>query len=295
MAVTCGNLIDRTIDLLQGSRREALNTLNTTMNSSVTSVVLDLDPTAVQIGTVLSIDLELMYVTGISSQTATVIRGYRGSTAAAHTAGAVITVNPRYSRFSVFNALNDDLNDLSAEGLGKFAAVELTYNPAVEGYNLTGVTSIDEIVQVSYQDVGPEKDWPPIPMGLWSLRRNAETDDFSTGFALITKGYSEPGMQLRVVYRAPFSLFTAESSDAQTVAGLPATANDLPPLGAAMRLVYPREGQRNQIEAQPDTRRADEVPAGALLNAARGWQELRAGRILRELQRQERQYPTSRF
>jgi len=63
-------------------------------------------------------------------------------------------------------------------------------------------------------------------------------------------------------------------------------------LGAQIRLLASREVKRNFIESQGDTRRSDEVPAGAMNASVTNLLRLRRDRIQAEAARLNRQYPT---
>ena len=65
-------------------------------------------------GTVLSIDLELFYVTGVvSGGTVAVQGGFQGSTNVNHTSGALIWVNRRFTDFECFRQINNVLDEMS--------------------------------------------------------------------------------------------------------------------------------------------------------------------------------------
>lgn len=293
---TAADLVDATLDFVLGGTDEAINVLTSSITAASTSLAFTYELEGIVPGAFLGIGLEVVRVvaTNNTSNTATVIRGQRGSTAASASAGAVVQVNPRFSRWSVFRAINDDLSDLSAQGLYKMSTVDLTFNAAVMGYDLSSVTDLEDIYTVRYQVPGPSKEWPLISKSKWRLDRNANLTDFASGYALVIYGGGYSGQSVRVAYRAPFTKFTTLSDDVQTVAGLPSTANDLPPLGAAMRLMAGHEAARNFVESQPDTRRPDEVPPGAQLNTSTGWARIRRERIQDELKRLKRRYPDVR-
>lgn len=293
MATTANDLIEATLDFLHGQQDDTVNVLAAGPDSSTTTLTFTYDLDRIQPGALICVDLEVMRVmaTNGTAKTATVLRGQRGSTAAAHSSGAVVQVNPPYSRWSVFRALNSELDSLSGAGLYQMKTVDLTYNSSVMGYDLTSVTSVESIYSVRYQVPGSSKEWPLLHPSKYRFERNASTGDFASGFSLILLSPAYSGQTVRVAYKAPFTPFTATSDDAQTVAGLPATANDIPPYGAAMRLIAGHEGGRVNYSTQPDTRRADEVPAGALLQASREWERKREMRISEERARMSRHYP----
>jgi hypothetical protein len=94
-----------------------------------------------------------------------------------------------------------------------------------------------------------------------------------------------------VRYKAPFVRATAESSDLTTNCFLPTTCDDIVEMGVVLRLMAGREIKRNFTESQGDTRRADEVPAGAVLGSVANIQRLRRERVIAEAARLKAQYP----
>lgn len=293
MATTANDLIEATLDFLQGGTDETVNVLAAAPDSDDTTLTMTYELGAIVAGAMICVDLEVMRVvdTNPTSKTVTVLRGQRGSTAASHSSGSVVQVSPRFSRWSVFRALNDDIDALSGVGLYQMKTVDLTYSPAVMGYDLTSVSSLESIYSVRYKVPGSEKEWPLLRPSEYRFDRNASTSDFASGFSLVLYQPAYPGNTIRVAYKAPFVRMTAASDDVQTVAGLPATANDIPVYGAAIRLQAGHESARVATESQPDTRRADEVPVGANLQAASTWGRLRAMRIDDEMRRLSRRYP----
>lgn len=291
---TAATLIAETQRLIHAGSHEQANKLAAAITDTTgTSVSLTYALGGLSEGTVICVDLELMYVwaTDTTALTATVQRGYMGSTAATHSNGAFVQVNPRYSRFAIFTAINQDLDDLVSQGLYSVATVELTYSAAVQGYDLTGVTNLYKIIEVKFDEPGSERSWPVVPPNRYRLERGHDTGDFASGMALQLYDPLYPGRAVRVTYRKPFTHFSAESDDAQSVAGLAASMNDLPPMGATMRLTLPKEIKRNFTESQGDTRRPDEVPVQAIANSARALATLRQGRIEAEKMTLARQWP----
>lgn len=293
---TSTDLVNETLSYLYAGSHDPINTLNGSLDASTTTVAFNYDLGSARVGSVIAVDLEHMYVLDILSEPSrqlTVIRGFEGSTAATHADDAVVTVNPKFSNFRVLNAINNDLRDLSANGLFQVKEVTLTYSSSVQGYDLTSVTdTVLEILQVNYDDSGPYKTWPEI--NSYKLRRSSDSSDFPSGLSLVLYQEGESGRDLRVKFSCPFGTFTALAQNVTSTTGLPATAQDIPPLGAAMRLQSVREGQRNFNESQPATRRSSEVPPGAQLVGARALKELRRDRIRVEASRLRRQWPAKR-
>lgn len=297
MATTCSDLIDQTLDrYLLASRDDMVNVLSANIDSDDTTLTFDYSLDSIAAGTSICVGLEVMRVlaTNTTSRTATVLRAQRGSTAAAHTAGDVVQVTPRFSKWAVFNALNDELDSLSGEGLFQMKTVDLTYSAQIMGYDLTSVTSVEDIYSVRYKVPGSSKEWPLIEPSKYRFDRKANTTDFASGFSLVIYSGGYPGNTVRVAYKAPFTRFSALTSDAQTDAGLAATMNRLLPIGAAIALIAGDESGRVAHSWQPDTRRPDEVPAGASLQVASSWRRLRDEWLNAERARLSKHYPMRR-
>jgi hypothetical protein len=288
---TTAVVIDRTLRQLLSGTVEARNKLTTTLTSVSTSVVVDYPLEGLRSGQVCEIDSELMYIwsTDVPTKTLTVQRGFNNSTAAAHTAGAVITVNPRFPRAQVLEAVNDELSDLSSpmHGLFQVKTLNIDYNGSDAMINLTGVTSIIDLLTVSVRYMTDDY---PIARKI-RLVRDMPTDDFASGFALRFDQAVFPG-RLRVVYKAPYTATAAEATDINSTCGVQETATDIVALGAQIRLMSPREIKRNFTESQGDTRRSEEVATGAIANSTANLIRLRRDRITAEAARLARAYPT---
>lgn len=95
----------------------------------------------------------------------------------------------------------------------------------------------------------------------------------------------------QVLYKSSFAPMLLLADDVEAVSGLPASAHDLPPLGAAIRLGMSREIRRNFFEEQGDSRRSEEVGAGAVTSSVRGLMVVRQARITEEASRLAQLYP----
>lgn len=71
---------------------------------------------------------------------------------------------------------------------------------------------------------------------------------------------------------------------------LPATATDIPIIGATIQLMQAREFSRNSFMVQPDPRKATDVPAGAIMNSTQRMEIWREKRIREEVERIRKQY-----
>jgi len=274
-------------DLLSGLVEER-NRLQDAMDASTTTLTVVADGKGIREGAVIEVGNELMYVWGFTAGSAEVERGYDGSTASAHAAGATITVKPRFPNKMLFDHLNDDITDLSSptNGLFQIKVLERQYNGSDRAIDLTGVTDIISIHEVRWKYQNDE--WPQVRR--WRLSRNANTTNFASGLMLILDE-SVQASAMRIVYKAPFSPLTLFTDDITTVAGVPASLSDVLRMGVQLRAMVGREIKRNFTESQGDTRRADEVGPGAVQASWRGLAALRAQRIEAEQARLSQQYP----
>ena len=287
---TAGALINRVSRQLLSGTIEERNKLATTVTSSDTSIVMSYDLAGLRTGIVFEIDSELMYVwvAESGSKTLTVERGYLGTTAAAHTAGALAILNPRFPQQQLLDSFNQELDDLSSPSNGLFRVVtaSVDYNGADRQVNLTNATTIIDLIDVRLRYLASDY---PVLRGV-RLSRDLPTSDFASGFALTFDEVSMAGT-LRVRYNAPFVRASTTSSDIQSVCLMPINMEDIVEMGVMARMLAVREVKRNFIESQGDTRRSDEVPAGSISNSVTNILRLRRDRIIAEASKLARQYP----
>lgn len=294
---TTADLIASTKRLLLAGQVEVRNRLTADISPGASSMVLDFDVSGITAGAVLQIDLELFYVYAVdpTSRTLTISGAQDGSAASAHDAGDTVVIDPKFPDFAVFNALNDDLADLSSptNGLYRVRTVTIPYTAGRGGYDLTGVSDLTEVQEVRYDTGGLPGDWMSLT-GV-SVGRNLPTSSYASGNALFISDGGANGRDMVVTYRAPFGSLTSLSDDVATATGLPATAHDLPPMGAAIRLVMGREIKRNFTDSQGDSRRSSEVPPGAVQASWRGLEGKRQQRITAEASRLATMFPERQF
>jgi hypothetical protein len=287
---TAGALLDRVSRQLLSGTVEERNKLASSVDSDDTAFVMSYDLAGLRAGTVFEVDSELVYVWEATSgsKSVTVERGYGGTTAAAHTAGAIVTLNPRFPKAQMLEALNQDIDDMSSplNGLFRVVSTDVDYNGADRQINLTGATSIIDLLDVRLRYLAT--DYPVIRKV--RLQRDLPTSDFASGFALVFDESVMAGT-LRVRYKAPFVRVSTISDSLQSVANIPVTMEDILEMGVMSRMLSMREVKRNFIESQGDTRRSDEVPPGAMRDSFSNILRLRRDRIIAEAAKLARQYP----
>ncbi len=251
-------------------------------------------------GAIIQIDYELMFVTGIGiAPNVPVLRGYQNSTPATHVNGSLITVNPRFPAVDIIEAINEDIDDLSAptNGLFRMLEITLTFIPVVQGYDLSPLTDADvlEVWELRSWEYGPANKFPPAAPNMYRLQRHADTSIFPSGMSLALDESQFPGRPMRLQYKAPYATpLVNPTDDVYTVTGLQYQAQDIPILGALGRLMQFRELKRSFSEAQGEPRRAQEVPVGGSLTASKGLMGLREERIKAEAARLNKMYARTR-
>lgn len=288
---TVAQIINRTQRQLLSGVVEERNKLAALINATTDTVTLTFDVAGISSGTTIEVDSEQMYIWAVSeaSKTATVERGFNGTVPASHLSGAIVIVNPRFPRAQILEAINDELADLSSpmNGLFQVKILDLNYNGSDRQINLPSVAGVIDIIEVrnryissDYQQVRNVK-----------LLRDMPTKDFGSGLALQFDQGVRAG-DIRVTYRSPFTKLTVETENIQSNGGFPESAEDLLVIGAQIRLVAPREVKRNFTESQGETRRSDEVGAGAVAASVTNLIRMRRDRITAEAAKLTRQYPT---
>ena len=287
---TASALLDRVSRQLLSGVVEERNKLSVSIDSDDTTVVCSYPVNSLQPGTIFEISSELFYVwaTNTPTNTLTVERGYSGTTAASHSSGAVLTLNPRFPKAQMFDALNQDIDALSspANGLFRVVTADLSYNGSDRQINITGATSIIDLVDVRLRYLSDDH---PVIRRV-RLSRDMPTADFASGFALTFDEGTMAGT-LRVRYKAPYTRLSSVSDNIQSVSYVPVSMEDILEYGVMSRMLSVREVKRNFIESQGDTRRSDEVPPGAMRDSFSNILRLRRDRIVAEAARLARQYP----
>lgn len=270
-----------------------------TSTTQTTFLVTPSSTNSVRVGAILSVEMEVMYVTAYDGGgNVTVQRGYEGSVATTHAAGTLIYVQPTYTRFDVAVALNDELLRLSSPGNGLFQVKTqtITFNPVYMGYDLGPevADSFIDIMEVRYKIPFPTRNYPAIKK--WKVLRSiGDTATFPSGAGIVFYEGGYPGQPVYVQYSAPFTTIdptvTANfTTPVTTLTGMTSTMVDIPPLGAEIQLTLPREIRRNFMATQPDPRKALEVLAGNVSNSVSALMMTYNARVSEEAERLQRQY-----
>jgi len=301
---TLANMIDEVLINLSGytfqqDRATHLTSAVTTVTStSASPLVLNLGSTdSLGKGTI-EIDEELMWVDSYDrvANTATVSpygRGYLGTTAATHAADAKVTISPTFPRFSVKRAINDTIRSLGAN-IFAVKSTTFTFNAAVSTYAFANL-NIKNILTLSWQDIGPTKEWVPIRRWDFDAIANPEAFGYVTGtdtVQTVTLGEAPiSGRTVKVIYATDPNPFTANTDVYTTVTGLPESTRDVVILGAAYRLLsFLDPARASQVSPQADETDAKR-PYGASQSATKQLYALYTQRLNEETKAQQQNYP----
>lgn len=300
---TVADLIQDCRAHLEGDYRPTLDVLATALTDTTgTSVVLT-DRTELIAGSLLTIDTEDMYVRSWSktSKLATVIRGHRGSTAATHALGASVEVEPRFSAAQIMRALRDEIRSWPPS---LYKVVEATATVGAYGHTVAMPSTLlgsYGLIDVSYRSDLVTWDsststsqtnalYRLLPYA--SIIRSATDLGFSAAEAIDIGEQVQVSTDIRVVAAMPFDLTTfVAGTNVVDATGLQVQMLDIPPLGAAARLVESREIPRTQRSSQGEPRQSQEVPPLHTQRAGIELRRLADQRIGREAARLSRMWP----
>jgi hypothetical protein len=167
--------------------------------------------------------------------------------------------------------------------------VSIDYATTYAGYELDA--DVIDVLEVRRESDTGSRRWSRISAGSWDLIREADVLDFPSGIGLrLDEGTSGFGVQVVVAH--PFTpIDTTNPAALVSTTGVTATMEDIPPIGAALRLMAGREVGRNNPNAQGDTRRYEEVPPLAVARSTAKLEQLWNQRVTEESARLKRQYP----
>lgn len=266
-----------------GGQRERRNRLAAAVTTpGQPSITLDLELAGIAHGAFLELRTaageELLYVWSVNAEAKTVQvgRGENGAPLSSAPVGSTVTVQPRYPTADIRRALTEELASLPASGLHRRAAETVTYSRTAGGFDIADVPDLLSPYALEVA-VGDGTEW------LYDWRRDGS----------ILKPLSAPlgeGEQALLHYRAALGPLPADGGDLAE-AGVPESAHDILPLGAALRLLAGKEAGRIDMDAQTTIRRADEVPVGSHTGLLRLLASQRADRLRAEALRQRQTWP----
>jgi hypothetical protein len=300
---TLNNMIDEVLINLAGYtfQQDRSTYIGAAVTSTTSSVAA---PTILQLGStdsvgkgILEIDEELMWVDSFDrvANTATVSpygRGYLGTTAATHSAESKVTISPTFPRYSVKRAINDTIRSLGAN-IFSVKSTTFTFNAAVSTYAFANI-NIKNILTISWQSIGPSKEWIPIRHYDFDSSANPQAFGYTSTDVVQTITLGEapiPGRTVKVVYAVNPVPMTNNSDVYTTVTGLPESTRDVVVLGAAYRLLsFLDPARASQVSPQADETDSKR-PFGASRDATKQLYALYTQRLNEETKAQQNNYP----
>lgn len=234
---TFSQLTDQTLMQLYGYTTLQDEATYLSANLSATGLTATVsDSTAVSRG-IIEIGDEVIWVDDVDTSTSTVTippygRGFRGTTAAAHSIGDRVVSSPMFPRQMVQDALNDAIRAVYPDlyGIGQ---TTVTFQPAINTYALP--SGALDVINVAWQTTGPSKEWMPVRR--WRVDKQAATSAFATGVTVSIYDMIVPGRSIKITYTKQPSVLVNSTDDFVTVTGLPASTEDVIRFGAQYRLV----------------------------------------------------------
>lgn len=247
-------------------------------------------------GTVLTrgmveIDDELIWVDSFdrTSNTATIPsygRGFRDTVAVPHTAGSRVTIAPSFPRSVIRRNLNLAIDGVYPDLFGTYYTT-FTFQAAVTTYTLPQ-EAID-VIGISWQTIGPSKEW--LPIRHYRVDRMANPLTWNSGKTVSIREGIIPGRTVMVTYTKKPTTLVYDQDDFASVTGLPDSAREVIILGAAYRsAMYLDFGRLPASSAEADGLRAND-PIGSAGNVSRLIQQMYQQRLLVEVRRLQEQFP----
>lgn len=256
--------------------RDGVTALNGAVTDSALTFSVD-DGAVVRRGFV-EIDSELIEVQSSSAAGDVVVydwgRGERGTTAAAHTDGTKVTVNPLYPRSVIKAAIDEVVTSLYPMLWQTVTDESNTFTPSIQAYALPAVC--EDVMSVSFKVVGSSLRHYPITR--FALLRNVNTTTWPTGRVLEVLQAPQSGSALRVVYKRIPVGFTTEATT-MSAAGLKETWRDIVRYGVLYRLLVTAEAQRLQSQAAEASMRNDKMQPFQALSVSKHYMGLFRARV----------------
>lgn len=240
MSKTLGQLVGEIRNKLNGfgATEDIQTELAAGITSSDLTITVD-DSTSASPG-VIEIDFELIRVRSASTDGDLTIptygRGYKGTTAAAHTAGAEVTISPLTPKSTIALTINEVINELYPE-LYVVTSTETTVPSNGDPITLTDAIGV---ISVFLEPTSAPGTW--LRMDSWTYEPDADGS--------LYLGLGTYGQAVRVVYAtkpATFDLTGSTSQDWETVTGFPERIADLLALGVAAKLAPMVALNRNRV------------------------------------------------
>jgi hypothetical protein len=290
--VTFLDLQNRVKQLLYGITWDQEQYTYTTAPVGLTDTTISVnDATQVSRG-LIEIDSELMNVQSFNPTTNQITifpfgRGFYGSTAATHLANASVINNSKFPKIRVMESINDIINEVYPT---LFAITTSEFPKIAVQYNYPVPATVDDILQVNYQVIGPSLTWPS--MRRWRFDPNASPGTFPTGKSVNLQEEVTPGRLIRVTCVSQPQPLTNDTDVFATVSGLPETAKDAIVYGAAAKLMVAYDAARLQMDSVESAERSAMTQPTSASNTSKYFMAIYQERLDLEGKKLRDRYPT---
>lgn len=254
------------------------------------------------VGSILAVDGELVRVSEIHHGTdgITVVRGFHGSTAAAHNEDALVEQDCRTPKAALLDWAELEIRSWN-KVLFRVVTVNLPVTRNERSYDLVGLDAegIDFLLEVRARPLSASASlynsswtgdaWPKVDA---RLVRDLPTADFPSGVALQLTNYPHFAGDLRVAYASPFDLDVLElSTDLVATVGLDHNYLDILEQGLRMRALSASLTARTDWRATGMARDAEEVTVLDVVRAVDMARSIRDRRLAEEAVNLRSRYP----
>lgn len=235
--------------------QERVTWLTGGIDASVTSIAVGSTDAAIK--GITEVDSELLYVDSADAGVLTLTpfgRGYRGSTAATHSANAEVTIDPAFPKVEIRRAIEQCIAGLYPT-LYQVKTTDINFEVMPVGYDLPA--DCEKVLEVK-ASLSTDPYNYNMPIYHWSFDAHSPE---ATGRSLNLYQNLQPGSVMRVVYMAKFGTF---ASDAATLAsvGLDDSMADLILYCVTARMIRFLDPSRLQGMSVENLSRASVVNAG---------------------------------
>ena len=285
---TFSGLVDEILSNVQGftASPDQVTSLTDDITAADTTFVVD-DGEGVAAGLV-EIGEELVWVrsfdeTSTTAQTLPQGRGWRGTVAAAHSAGTLVTVSPAVPRSVVVREVNNVIRSLYPS-IYAVATTEFQYDDNYRlGWDVPA--EAEAVLDVRWKD--PYGNW--VPVRDWSLEKSLNTTDHTTGTVVKLCGVPV-GYTVQVVYARKPSVLTSLTQD-WTECGLEDGAKDLLVLGVIARVLPMLDVSRLSVTYAAADEMDQPRPLGSAAALAKQFKADYTARLDQERDILNRRYP----
>jgi hypothetical protein len=288
---TFGQLADRVEAVLHGYTENTESATWLVSNATSTATTLSVYDASVIGRGYVQIDDEIVFVNSTDNVANNLIlapwgRAQRGTTAAAHSSNAKVTMAPLFPRQEIKNAINNTIDSMYPS---IFAVGTYDFDYVAAQYSYEIPAAVQNILSVTYSTVGPSKEW--FPSRAWQIDRVADSDAFATTKSVSIYSEIVPGQTVHISYSKRPTLLVNDSDNYETVTGFPSYSEDVAIYGAAFRMISFLDPSR----LGPQSAAADILdgvrPNGSGQNAARFLYNIYQQRLNEVANNQRRQHP----